>query len=200
MKIKIYRLLIFLMVCFIFLPKSFAITLLLKDEALRKLFPEAKITEERIAADSAQIARIKNLLGGRLVHIKARNNPAAELIDQQNEFTFYHAVKDGKNVGVAIILDEPGKWGNVKFIVSLNLDGSVNSMAVMEYKEIRGRPIASNSFMSQFKGKTLTDKITPGGDIVAITGATISSEASCFTARKALVLYKELFMEKAHSH
>ncbi|TBR17528.1 hypothetical protein EPO66_02580, partial [bacterium] len=98
MKIKIYRLLIFLMVCFIFLPDSFAITLLLKDEALRKLFPEAKIAEERIAADSAQIARIKNLLGGRLVHIKARNNPAAELIDQQNEFVFYHAIKDGKNV------------------------------------------------------------------------------------------------------
>ncbi|TBR16209.1 FMN-binding protein [bacterium] len=98
-----------------------------------------------------------------------------------------------------MILDEPGKWGNVKFIVSLSLDGSIKSMAVMEYKEIRGRPIASNSFMSQFNGKTLADKITPGNDIVAITGATISSEASCFTARKALVLYKELFMEKAHS-
>ncbi len=195
-KMRIYRLLIFLVACFIFVPESFAITLLVKDEALRKLFPEAQIIEEKITADSAQISQIRNLLGGRLVHIKARNNQAAELIDQQKEFVFYRAIKDGKDVGAAIILDEPGKWGNVKFIISLSLDASINSMAVMEYKEIRGRPIASSSFMSQFKRKTIKDKITFGVDIVGITGATVSSEASCFTAKKAIVLYSELFMKK----
>ncbi len=189
---------IFLAVLFLFVPDSFAIMLLMKNEALRRLYPDAEsITEELVTADEQQINAIKGGLGGTLTHVSAKNNSAVvDAINKQKNFVFYYAFKNQEKIGVALILDEPGAWGNVKFIVSLSLIGGINSIAVMEYKEIRGRPIASNSFLVQFRGKTLKDKISLGSDIVGISGATGSSQAACFAAKKAMVLYKELVLKK----
>jgi Na+-translocating ferredoxin:NAD+ oxidoreductase RnfG subunit len=177
------------------ISQCFAITLLLKEEALKRVFPDAdQITAQKISASKQQMQLIHKELGGKLVHI-LRGRQARQL-NKQNEFVFYFGKKEGKTTGVAIILDEPGKWGLIRFIIRLSREGSIEAVAVMKYKEIRGRPIASQRFLKQFIGKTLADPIRLRRDIRAISGATISSRAACFTIRKAMLLYRQLVLNR----
>lgn len=191
------RLKLFLAIIFLFFSASqcFAITLLIKEEALERLFPDAdEITEQKITASSKQINAIKQALGGKLVHT-LKGTEAYEL-DAQKEFIFYFGKKTGKVIGVALILKEPGKWGLIKFIVRMSPEPAIEAVAVMEYKETRGRPIAAQSLLKQFVGKSLNAPFALGRNIQAISGATVSSEAACFTVKKALILYKELVINK----
>jgi hypothetical protein len=69
----------------------------------------------------------------------------------------------------------------------------------MSYQEKRGRPIARNNFLSQFFGKGSGDPVTINKDIRAISGATISSDATCFVVKKAIVLYEDAFLPRSQS-
>jgi Na+-translocating ferredoxin:NAD+ oxidoreductase RnfG subunit len=174
-----------------------AITLLTEQEALDRLLPHTygvEITAQKITVSQEQLDIIKKKLGGNLVH-EIRGQSAKEL-NQQREFTFYFAKDQNKIIGIALILDEPGKWGPIKFIIYLNPRGEIQSAAVMKYTETRGRPVASGSFLRQFSGKTLNDPIRLGEDIQGVSGATISSRAACFTMKKAMVLYKILVLSQ----
>lgn len=191
---KIYVLLIIGL--FFLTPPCFGITLLMEEEALQRVFPDIEdtdITMQKITASQEQIEAIKKALGGRLTHILREKG--AQEINQQRDFTFYFAKKEGRLSGAALIIDEPGKWGLIKFIVRLSPQGEIRGAAVMAYKEVRGRPIASQSFLRQFAGKSLNSPLRLNQDIQAISGATVSSEAACFVMKKAMVLYKELALK-----
>jgi len=173
----------------------FAITLLTEQEALDRLLPQADaITTQKIAASKEQLEIIKRQLGGNLVY--EINSQNAKELNQQREFTFYFARKQNQLINVALILDEPGKWGPIKFIICLGPKGEIQDTAVMKYTETRGRSLASGNFLRQFSGKTLEDRVSLGDDIVGISGATISSHAACFAMKKAMVLYKILLLNK----
>lgn len=181
---------------FIFLAKPcLAITLMIEEEALKFVFPEVDNIdiETRVITD-IQKEKIRTKLGGKLVEHQ-RGIEAARIMNQR-EFVFYFGIKDGKRVGVAIILEEPGKWGPIEYIIKLDLEGKVGDMAVMSYTETRGRPIARRSFLKQFIGKTSRDSFRLRKDITAISGATISSGATALIVHKAIVLYEELFLLK----
>ncbi len=187
---KILLIIFFLLICADF---CFAITLLTEQEALDRLLPQAdEITAQKITVSTEQLDMIKKELGGNLVH--ETGSRSAKELNQQKEFTFYLAKNQNKISGVAIILDEPGKWGPIKFVVCLGPKGEIRNAAVMKYTETRGRPVASGSFLRQFSGKTLNDPIRLGEDIQGVSGATISSAAACFTMKKAMVLYKILVL------
>lgn len=176
-----------------FIKPCLAITLLTKEEALKSAFPEAdKIDTEKKVISDAQKEKIKMRLGGKLVQHQ-RGEQSARIINQR-EFDFYFGIKDEKRIGVAIILEEPGKWGPIRYIIKLDLAGRVEDAAVMSYIETRGRPIARRSFLKQFIGKTSRDGFRLHQDITAISGATISSGATALIVRKAIVLYEELFL------
>ena len=66
----------------------------------------------------------------------------------------------------------------------------------MAYQEKRGRPIARNNFLDQFTGKGSSNPITLNKDIRAISGATISSDATCFAVKKVIAFYEEAFMPR----
>ncbi len=187
-----------LLIIFFFLIYAdfcFAITLLTEQEALDRLLPQAdEITAQKITVSQEQLDMIKKELGGNLVH--ETESKSAKELNQQREFTFYFAKNKNKIIGVALVLDEPGKWGPIKFIVCLGTRGEIHSTAVMKYTETRGRPVASGSFLRQFSGKTLSDPIRLGQDIQGVSGATISSSAACFTMKKAMVLYKILVLSQ----
>ncbi|MDD5476976.1 MAG: FMN-binding protein [Candidatus Omnitrophica bacterium] len=187
---KILLIIFFLLICADF---CFAITLLTEQEALDRLLPQAdEIITQKITVSQEQLDMIKKKLGGNLVHETA--SKSAKELNQQREFTFYFAKNQNKTIGVALILDEPGKWGPIKFIVCLGPQGEIRNSAVMKYTETRGRPVASGSFLRQFSGKTLNDPISLGEDIQGISGATISSSAACFTMKKTIILYKILVL------
>ena len=166
-----------------------------EKEALIRILPEAEeITAQKTVVSQQQLDAIKKTLGGTLVY-KVIGEGAEEL-NKQREFTFYFAKKENKLIGAAIILDEPGKWGPIKFIISLTPEGEIQDAAVMRYTETRGRPVASRNFLRQFFGKTLNDPIRLDEDIQGISGATVSSHAACFVMKKAMVLYKILALEQ----
>lgn len=188
--------LIIIFISIFFLAKvCFAITLLLEDEALQRLFPDAgEITRETITASEEQISEIKKVLRGSLVY-KIRGKEA-QARESQRDFVFYYAKKENKLEGVALILDEPGKWGPIKFIIRLSPRGEIEGVLVMKYTETRGRPIASRNFLKQFFDKGINDPLQLDKDIQGVSGATVSSYAACFTMKKAMILYKALVLKE----
>ncbi len=186
----------FLFFIFSFTRVCFGITLLVEPEALKAVFPEegVKITEKKITLSWEQLNAAKKSLGGRLTHSSA--NKEDQQINSQKEFIFYLAEKDASLIGVALILDEPGAWGPIRFMIRISPTFKVENVLVMKYLEIRGRPISSKDFLSQFIGKTLNDPLKLGRDIDGVSGATISSEGVIFVVKKALILCDLLIFKK----
>lgn len=173
-----------------------AATLLTEEEALEDVFGKnAKTERESKTLEGGTLAKVKERLGGELVHF--REGSQSKKVEEKTTFEFIFQVKDGKRTGVAILDSEPGKWGPVVFIIAMDpATGAVTRVSVMSYEEKRGKPIARRTFMGQFEGKTTKDQFKLGKDITSISGATISSDAAVFAVKKAVVLYGSLYLAK----
>lgn len=172
-----------------------ATQLLTKEAALEKIFGKGvQIVIENKQLTESQISKVKEKLGGELVYIQKGSK--SKEVEVKTAIDFYFAVKDGNKTGVAIIDEEPGKWGPVEFIIALDLQGTVTRVEVLSYQEKRGQPIARHSFLSQFEGKTSKSPIKIDKDITGVSGATISSVCSTFAVRKAIILYEEVYLNK----
>jgi len=115
---------------------------------------------------------------------------------------YYIASKDKKVIGTAIkTYSMKGFSGKIELMVGLLEDGTINNTAVVSHKETPGlgdkMDIKKSNFSAQFKGKnpsTYKLKVTKdGGDVDAITAATISSRAFCDAVDRA---YKSFEKEK----
>jgi len=171
-----------------------AMRLLTKEEALKQMFPDAQsVVNNTRLLTMDEVDKIKARLGGQLVHYQEGSK--SEKMEENLEYHFYYSVVNGEKTGVAIIESQPGKWGPVEFCIALDpKTAKVKNLAVMSYEEKRGRPIARNNFLNQFIGKGSQDPLLVRKDIRAISGATISSDCTCFAVRKAIVVYEELFL------
>lgn len=171
-----------------------AFTVLTQEQALKEVFfSGAEIETETQKMTKEMRKKIEDRLGGSLVYHQEGSESAD--VEVQKEVTFYFAKKDSERKGVAIIDDQPGKWGPVRFIIAMDIKGTVKAVRVMSYEEIRGRPIARRSFMNQYRGKRVNSTLTVGKDIVGISGATISSRSATFAVKKALVVYDEFYLK-----
>ncbi len=157
------------------------------------------------------------------------NNPSEEMYKIATEggdsLNAYPAKKDGELVGVAIeSVSHKGYSGDVKIMVGILPDGTINNYQVLEHKETPGlgtkmsdwfKPSDEEGTASgnpafdwlfgiesdQTGGKTSIVGVDPsnvdlrvsadGGDIDAITAATISSRAFLDAVRKAWNTYNE---------
>lgn len=178
----------------IFSTECAAMRLLTEEEALQQMFPDAEsIVNNTHMLTIDEVERVKARLGGQLVHYQKGSK--SEKVEENLEYHFYYSIVNGEKTGVAIIESQPGKWGPVEFCIALDTKtAKVKNLAVMSYKEKRGRPIARNNFLKQFVDKGSEDPIQVRKDIRAISGATISSDCTCFAVRKAIILYEELFL------
>lgn len=165
--------------------------LLTDEKAIAEMLPGAESVEKvSRAVTPDELAAIKARLGGTL-------NADSKASADPKEFVFHFGVKGGKRFGVAVLDAQPGKWGVVGFAMGLDAaTGKVTGMAVTTLSEKRGRPVALKSFLKQFFGKGKADKFEVGKDINAIAGATVSTKAAAFAARKAVVVYDVLFLGK----
>ena len=111
----------------------------------------------------------------------------------------YEAKMDSVIEGYAVeSFTNKGFGGTVKIMVGFTPDGSVYDISVLEHKETPGlgdkMEAQKSSFSSQFKGKNLsafTLKVKKdGGDVDAITAATISSRAFCDALNRAYKVFK----------
>jgi Na+-translocating ferredoxin:NAD+ oxidoreductase RnfG subunit len=172
--------------------------LLTKEEAFKAVFGEGcEITEEQKELTGEPLVRVLNALGGSLTyeHGKAPTTVDASAGEETVPLTFYRAVKDGQTVGVALIDSQPGKWGEVKFMIAFNEDGSVSKVVVMSSSEKRGRGLSRASFLKQYEGKTADSELQVRKDITGIAGATISSECATFAVKRAVLVYAQLYLK-----
>lgn len=110
------------------------------------------------------------------------------------EFIFYVGWDDGEIVGFAAEDRVKGKWGIIHYIIVFNTNGSIRDIAVLEYSEKRGRPVAKEGFRKQFRGMTINDRIRLKKDIRGVSGATISSTGMTNGVRKMTHVFHELYI------
>ncbi len=174
----------------------YAVRLLSEKIALRKMMPDAeKIVMETRTISEQEKLTITKRLGGIMVFYQPGSE--SEKIYERSEYIFHFGMKGESKSKVAVIEKQPGKWGPVEYIMTLDAKtAKVTDLAVMSYTERRGRPIARRNFLKQFIGKGNRDQLKIRKDIRGITGATISSAATCFAVKKISTLYEVLFLTK----
>lgn len=156
-------------------------------------------TKERI--ESQQLEFVKGPAIREILK-EASNNPIVDrfkLDDNGIERSFFVGVSDGKPDKIAFESFGKGYGGDVGLMVGIDVDDDrIVGVGVTTHAETPGmgaRAKSDPSFVAQFKGLA-TDKAVKvtkdGGQINAISGATITSRAVCSAATDALDVYKRL--------
>lgn len=121
--------------------------------------------------------------------------PVGEGLDS---LEFYPAKKDGEVVGTAVrTYTNTGYNGLVVLMVGILPDGTIKNIEVVMHKETPGlgNKMTSPEFKDQFRNidpSQVDIRVTKdGGDIDAITAATISSRAFAAATRLAVDIYKK---------
>lgn len=152
----------------------------------------------------------KKLLAIQEVVPEFNNIPSEEaksITEGKDNLTLYPAKKDGKLVGTAIeTYTNNGFGGKIKIMVGVLPDGTIINTTIMEHKETPGlgdkMEKEKSDFSLQVNGKnpeTFKMKVKKdGGDIDAITAATISSRAFCDAIQRAYNTYKSLANDSIH--
>jgi len=117
---------------------------------------------------------------------------------EDDSLQFNLAYQNDQFVGAAInTFTNKGFGGNIKLMVGLLPDGSINNISVLEHKETPGlgdkMQKKKSPWSEQFNGQNLASfklAVTKdGGDVDAITAATISSRAYTDAVKRAYETY-----------
>jgi len=151
-----------------------------------------ELTKEPIALSVLN----KKIEAIKLVVPEFNNNPNEDLMriatGEGDTLEVYPAKKDSAVVGYAVkTYTSKGFSGNISLIAGFKPDGSIINIAVLEQKETPGlgTKMTEPKFKDQFNGKNpsqfnMTVK-KDGGQVDAITAATISSRAFCDAVQRA---------------
>ncbi len=135
----------------------------------------------------AKLARKVNAL--KQVMAEFDNNPVEEVkmikSDQvKDSVEIYSGNLNNELTGIAVVSSsEKGYSGLIKLMVGFQLDGSIKNIVVLEQKETPGlgTKMKGDKFLRQFRGQKPSEfNVKPtkdGGDVDALTGATISTRA-----------------------
>ncbi|MDP3312140.1 RnfABCDGE type electron transport complex subunit G [Lutibacter sp.] len=125
------------------------------------------------------------------------NNPVSDVIIGKSDLVkdsieLFPAFSDSQFVGAAVVgSTEKGFSGLIKIMVGFSAEGNIENIVVLEQKETPGlgTKMKDESFINQYKGKNpsaFNMKVKKdGGEIDALTGATITSRAFCDAAQVA---------------
>jgi len=119
------------------------------------------------------------------------NDPASSRSDS-NGISLFRLTKEGEPVGFAVkSFTEQGFSGHIEIMAGFTSTGEINKVAVLQQKETPGlgTKMSDPSFSTQFEGKNPSrfrlSVRKDGGDVDAITAATISSRAYCDALQRA---------------
>jgi electron transport complex protein RnfG len=123
---------------------------------------------------------------------------AVDGVSPSDSLIFYDAFQDSSRVGTAVeTYTMKGFSGLVKLMVGFKPDGSIHNISVLEHKETPGlgTKMADPKFKDQFENKNPLDftlKVKKdGGQVDAITAATISSRAFCDATQRAWTTFSK---------
>ncbi len=155
------------------------------------------ITAEPIAAakEAATVAALNEVLPA------FDETTNAELTIDELPITVYTATKEGVVSGYAVqTMTKQGFGGTIRMMVGFTPDGEVVNVNVLEQSETPGLGTKmadeGNPLITSFKGKNPADmKLAvkkDGGDVDALTAATISSRAYVDAMNRAWTAYKNV--------
>lgn len=138
----------------------YAVDYLNDSLAQKVLFPEADAFKRKLVALSdEQLSQIKKLAG-----VSQRNSKPE----------IWEAQRKGKFVGYFFKDEVVGKHEYITYAVAISPEGNVLGVEIMSYRETHGGEIRQKSWLSQFKGKKISDPFKLDVDVPNITGATLS--------------------------
>ena len=156
-------------------------------------------TKDRIELQELTFVKgpaIDNILSG------CSNNPLDDkfkLKDGEKEIDFFIGEFDGKRNTIAFETIGKGFGGDIGMMVAFNLDNNeIVGMAVTTHSESPGlgsRAQTDPSFSKQFKGMPIDGKFAikaDGGDIDALSGATVTSRGVAAAVKDSIDIYKRL--------
>ena len=153
---------------------------LTEEQALKEVFPHCdEVLFNAITLTKEEKSQLQNRLRRKIY---------------EDFFVVYMGMKSGKVTGYAMITEEVGKFHPYTFIVSVDLKGKIDKIAILVYRESRGSEIAKKRFLYQFKGKSLKNKIRINKDIINISGATMSVVTMCKGVKKVLAVIDEFYL------
>jgi electron transport complex protein RnfG len=157
-----------------------------KEDAIRKVVPDFdNLGTMRIPVETEVVQNI------------FKKEQAADSL------TVYIAMNNGEWVGSAIeTFSDKGFSGRITLMVGFLPDGSIQKIEVLSHTETPGlgdkMEVGKSSFPDQFFGKNPKNyNLTvskDGGDVDAITAATISSRAYCDAVQTAYDVFKKVFI------
>ena len=158
-----------------------------------------ELTKEPIA--KAKLAKRTQAI--REVLPEFNNSPVEDMYtiaspEGEDSLQVYPAIQDGERIGAAVrTYSKKGFSGLIWLMVGITDEGEIYDIAVLEHKETPGlgTKMADPKFKDQFKGKNPEDfnimVKNDGGDVDAITAATISSRAFSDAVQRAHEAYME---------
>jgi electron transport complex protein RnfG len=156
-------------------------------------------TQERI---EAQVLKFQKAPAIGSIFSDVSNDPLKDrfkIKDQDREITFFVGKTDGKPQAVAFETTGKGFGGELGLMVGINLDSdAIVAVRVTTHSETPGigsRAKDDPKFVSQFEKMTLDKKFAvknEGGDIDAMSGATVTSKGVCIAAAQAQDVYTRL--------
>jgi len=158
-----------------------------------------ELTKEPIAEAKA---RKKNMAIQKVVpdYTNKPNDESYEVKVDGYNLTLYPAKKEGKLVGMAVsTITNKGYSGTIRLMVGFKANGTINNISVLEHAETPGLgdkiTKSKSSWSKQFNQKNPDDfqlqVKKDGGDVDAITAATISSRAYCDAVQRAYKAFKK---------
>jgi electron transport complex protein RnfG len=119
--------------------------------------------------------------------------PAADRFEEttRDGVTFFLATKDGKPVGAIMQSAGSGYAGPINLLVAVDMSGAAQGVRITGHRETPGigDRVAAPAFLRQFTGKTARDPLAVGGDVQAISGATLSVRGVTAGVRNALLMF-----------
>jgi electron transport complex protein RnfG len=120
------------------------------------------------------------------------SDPSADVIEKDG-LLVYPVSKQNRPVGFAVkSYTDKGFGGHFEIMAGFLPDGSINKVSVLSHKETPGlgTKMTESRFSNQFLGKNPTTGYTlkvkkDGGQVDAITAATVSSRAYCDALQRA---------------
>jgi electron transport complex protein RnfG len=151
-------------------------------------------TKDPIAMAAVQ----KELSAIEMVLPEFDSDPASVKIEA-DDVVVYPVTLKGETAGYAVkTYSENGFGGLVQLMVGFLPDGTINGISVLYQKETPGlgTKMTDPEFSGQFEGKNPSEyRLTvkkDGGDVDAITAATISSRAYCDALQRAYDVLKQI--------
>ncbi len=171
-------------ICILFLLVSSTVSaeeLTTAGEAVKTIYPASSSYDVRqiVLSDEEQsvVSREADIIFGESHH---------------PQFRLYTVKQADVVIGYAFEDIVMGRWGPIHYLAGLSPDGKVVQVIVLDYQEIRGRPVAKNRFLKQYKNKTIQNPLKLQKDIDGITGATVSSRSLTDGVRKILYVFQLL--------